>query len=77
MNFMVDTEGRHTWRTIPTSVRATARTMFAAEWKWSSLIDNYARENTSAVWCWEKKRNKYEAFRYIDNPVKRLFDCWG
>ncbi len=39
----------YTWRDIPTSAHATARTMFVAECKWSSLIDNYARENISAV----------------------------
>ncbi len=57
--FTVNSVGRHTWRAIfPTSGRATARTMFAAERFWSSLIYNtynYAREKTSAVRA-EKKR---------------------
>ncbi len=53
--------------------------MFAAECKWSELMDNYACEKTSAIRCQENKKTRwkqsplrYFQVGYIHNPVKLI-----
>ncbi len=40
--------------------RARSHLMFAAECKWSELMDNYAREKTSAIRRQEKKKKRWK-----------------